>query len=37
VKDNVTKFLIVGYEPEEIKTDSTILQCLTVLIAEVYK
>lgn len=31
------KFLVVGYEPEEITTDSIILQNLSVLISEVYK
>ena len=30
------KFLIVGYEPEEVKKDSFILQSLAVLIEEVY-
>lgn len=34
---NPTKFVIVGYEQEELTTDSVLLQNLSVLISEVYK
>jgi hydrogenase maturation factor len=36
-KDKVLKFLVVGYEPEEVEMDSFVLQSLTVLIEEVYE
>jgi len=34
---SVPKFLVVGYEPEEVEMDSFVLQSLTVLIEEVYE